>query len=72
MGKLNNTTTLDTVQNQPRLLTPESFAVILNLHPESIRRCIRAGRIKAKKFGRSWRITQAEADRVITEGLEAA
>ncbi len=35
-------------------------AQMLNLHPKTVGRFIREGRIKARKVGREWRITKAE------------
>jgi excisionase family DNA binding protein len=49
--------------------TPEEVARAYGYHPESIRRAIRAGRIKALRFGQGWRITAAEFDRIGREGL---
>ncbi|MGZ5506681.1 MAG: helix-turn-helix domain-containing protein [Limisphaerales bacterium] len=41
----------------------------LRWHPESVRRAIRAGRIKAIKIGRHWRVPGAELERLMEEGL---
>jgi excisionase family DNA binding protein len=45
------------------LLTVEAVAGELRLHPKSVLRFIREGRIKASKVGRAWRITRAEVNR---------
>ncbi len=38
------------------LLTVEQYANITQLHPDSVRRQLRSGRLKAIKKGRVWRI----------------
>lgn len=38
--------------------SPESIAELLNLHPATIRKWIRQGKLKAVKLGRVWRITE--------------
>lgn len=50
-------------------ITVESFAELIQLHPESIRRAIRAGRLRAVKFGTKWGIPNDEAQRVLSNGL---
>ena len=57
------------VQNLPAVYTVEAFASAASRHPESIRRAIRRGDIAAIKFGPSWRISDAEATRILTGGL---
>jgi excisionase family DNA binding protein len=52
-----------------RLLLPEELAELIRFHPESVRRAIRQGRIKAVKTGRHWKIPHEEARRVIECGL---
>lgn len=49
--------------------TTEEFASQISWHPESVRRAIRDGRIKAKQFGRTWRIMPDEVARIMAEGL---
>lgn len=49
--------------------TVESFAATIQYHPESVRRAIRQGRIRALRFGQGWRIPQAEVNRILTQGL---
>ena len=44
------------------LLSIEAAAKILGLHPKTVIRFIREGRLKAAKVGRAWRITRAEVD----------
>jgi excisionase family DNA binding protein len=51
------------------LRTPEELADLIHYHPESVRRLIREGRIKAKQFGRTWRILPEEVARILEEGL---
>jgi excisionase family DNA binding protein len=50
-------------------LTVEDFAKTIFYHPESVRRAIRQGRIRALRFGASWRIPAPEARRILTQGL---
>ena len=50
-------------------LTVEELAARINYHPESVRRCIRQGRINALPFGAGWRILPQEARRILTTGL---
>lgn len=52
-----------------RLLLPEELAELIRFHPESVRRAIRQGRIRAIKTGRHWKIPQEEARRVIECGI---
>ena len=40
------------------------LAKLINLHPESIRRSIRNGEIKAKREGRSWIVEDEEVERL--------
>ena len=49
--------------------TTEELAIQISWHPESVRRAIREGRIKAKQFGREWRIMPDEIARIMDEGL---
>ncbi len=49
----------------PIYLTPEELADILRVHPETIRKSIRQGRIRAQKVGRLWRIPWLECVRVV-------
>ena len=51
------------------MLTPEDFAGAVQWHPESVRRALRAGRIRAVRLGRAWRITAGELARIQAEGL---
>lgn len=44
------------------LFTVEQVAERLNLHVKTIRRYIRAGRLKAKKIGKEYRITRADLE----------
>lgn len=45
------------------LLSVEAVAQALGLHPKTVIRFIREGRLKANKVGRAWRVTRAEIDR---------
>ena len=45
-----------------RLVTVEETAERLNLHPKTVLRYIRDGRLKAARIGKSYRITNADLD----------
>ena len=40
-------------------LTPEQVAVRLQLHPETIRRQLKAGRLRGVRRGRMWRVPES-------------
>ena len=50
-----------------KLLTPDDVAEIAQLHPETVRRLMREGKIPGKRMGGSWRISV----RKFEEWLEA-
>lgn len=54
----------------PLFVSPNDMAYELGVHPETIRKWIRDGRIKATKYGGVWRIPKEELQRVITTGLD--
>ena len=56
--------------NNNRLWLTSEVAEILRLSAETIRRGIRDGRIKAQKFGRTWRISDSELERLVQQGLQ--
>lgn len=39
---------------------PEDIAEILTLHPATIRKWIRQGKLKAVKLGKVWRVTEED------------
>jgi len=43
---------------EQKLYSVEEIARFLDLHPKTVRRFIREGKIKARKIGRAWRIQQ--------------
>jgi excisionase family DNA binding protein len=45
--------------------SPEEVAARFNLKPPAIRKWIREGKLKAIKFGRLWRISEAELQEFI-------
>jgi excisionase family DNA binding protein len=51
-------------------MTVAAAAGRLQLHPKTVLRCIRQGRLKARKIGKSWRILRADVDAFV--GLPAA
>lgn len=40
-------------------LTTEQAAELTNYHPDHIRRIIRAGKVKARKFGPVWQVSES-------------
>jgi excisionase family DNA binding protein len=40
--------------------TVSEIAQILDLHPKTVRRLIRDGRVRARKIGREWRVTKED------------
>lgn len=44
------------------LLTVEQYAARTQLHPDSVRRQLREGRLRAAKKGRVWRIFESELE----------
>ena len=43
---------------EPKLYSVDEIARFLDLHPKTVRRFIREGKIKARKIGRAWKINQ--------------
>jgi len=52
-----------------QLYQPCDFARIISWHPESVRRAIREGRIKAVRISRGLRIPAEEVARICKNGL---
>lgn len=46
------------------LLTVEEFAKLASLSPWTVRKLCRDGELRAKKFGRGWRISSKELEAV--------
>lgn len=42
-----------------KLYTVEEASKILQVHPETLRKWLKEGRIKGEKFGRVWRIRES-------------
>ncbi len=55
---------------QDELLTVDRVAEMVDLHPRTVRRFIREGRLKAKKIGKQWRVLRRDLDALI--GKETA
>jgi hypothetical protein len=66
--------------NKPRAATPntgatapmwntDDLARAIGYHVESVRRCVRQGRIRTVRFGRFHRIPDVEAQRIFAQGL---
>lgn len=58
-------------QSYGQLMTVEAFAKAVHLHPESVRRALRSGRLESVKVGRLWRIPSSALSRVCNAGLPA-
>lgn len=43
---------------------------MMQLHPNTVRKMIRDGRIKAARIGKTWRIPKSEIERIYNEGGE--
>ena len=72
----NGPTVTDTVTaaaptNAPRLWLTGELASAARLHPESVRRAVRQGRIPVLRFGRGLRIPDAVAREILAKGLPA-
>jgi len=48
---------------EQRAFSLKEVASILGVHPETIRRAIKAGKLKAAKIGKDYRIAKTELDR---------
>ena len=53
---------------ESKFYTPDAIAELLDMHPKTIRRYIREGKLKATKIGKSWRVSGHDLT-VFTEGL---
>lgn len=53
-----------------KYFTVEQISEILKIHPKTIQRYIREGRLKASKIGKSWRVTGHDLSE-FTEGTKA-
>jgi excisionase family DNA binding protein len=49
--------------------TAEELADYLKVDGQTVRAWIRAGKVKAVKFGRSWRVADDELKRIVAEGI---
>jgi excisionase family DNA binding protein len=57
------------MENEKTLHTVEAVANRIQYHPVTVRKAIRAGRIEAIKFGKSWRIPDSVLEKICREGL---
>lgn len=60
--------------NQDEFLTIKEFAILLRIHPNTVRRAIKSGRISAFKVGQgkksSYRVARSEINRIALFDLE--
>lgn len=54
-------------QPSPRFMTVAEVAYMTRLSKATVYRLVRAGRIKAVRFGRSYRVTEAAVDEYIDQ-----
>ena len=52
-----------------RILTPEQAAKILQIHPFTVLKYIRAGKIKCSKLGRIYRIRESDLEKFLDDQL---
>lgn len=52
-----------------KFYTAEELADYLKVSAQTVRAWIREGKLKAVKFGRSWRIADHEVQRIVSEGV---
>lgn len=51
-------------------VTPNVVAAEIGVHPETVRRWLKQGKIKGVKFGRQWRVAVEEFERIVREGVD--
>jgi len=52
-----------------RFYSAEEIADYLHIGAQTVRAWLRDGKVKAVKFGRSWRISDEELKRIVAEGV---
>jgi len=62
----------EALTGEAMLYEPRVFARVISWHPESVRRAIRQGRIRAVRLGGGWRIPADEVARIVSAGLPSA
>ena len=45
---------------EEKIYSVDEIATILDLHPKTVRRFVREGKLKARKIGRAWKISQEQ------------
>jgi len=50
----------------------EELSEILKLHPKTVRRFIREGKITGRKIGRSWMVHEEELKRYMRDAVDAS
>jgi len=51
----------------PDFLTVNEFAEIANVHPLTVHRWLKAGKIEGKKFENRWRISKEELKKILPD-----
>lgn len=64
---------LESPHAMPEVLTTAQVAKVMRVHPETIRRLIRTGQLKAIKLHRrgTYRVLRAELNRFLDDGASA-
>lgn len=57
------------MEENTKLYSLQEVADLLRVSKQSIYNWLKEGRIKAKKYGREYRVTQEELNRLIKEGV---
>ncbi len=57
------------MSREERFLKPREVAELLRVHRVTVTEWIRAGRIKAIRVGRLWRIPESEVRRLLEQGV---
>ena len=65
------TATVADIDDGLRSFTPDEVAGRISTNAEFVRRACRSGRIKATRWGTSWRIPADELRRILNHGLDA-
>ncbi|MBP2147235.1 excisionase family DNA binding protein [Methanofollis sp. W23] len=51
-------------------VTPNVVGAELGVHPQTVRRWIKQGKIRGIKYGRQWRVPFEEFERIVREGVD--
>jgi excisionase family DNA binding protein len=57
-------------ESQERLLSPNNVAERLNISPLTVRRWLKAGKMKGVRVGRLWRVRESDLEAFLQKGDE--